>query len=96
MKTISVESLSDASNYAVIKLPERSFPALLIQGDSLKILVDLAEDIKKMVQDAKNDDLKAAADGDVADVEVAFGPLRKSLLSSENVSLPYPTLQKAF
>ncbi|WP_432121344.1 DUF6959 family protein [Streptomyces sp. S1] len=44
MKRIEAELFTDGTNDAVLRLPNRHFPGLLIQGDTLSILQnDLAE-----------------------------------------------------
>ncbi|MGJ7416705.1 hypothetical protein AB9128_12750 [Streptomyces cinereoruber] len=44
MERIEAELLTDGTNDAVLRLPNRNFPGLLIQGDTLGILQnDLAE-----------------------------------------------------
>ena len=35
--------LTEATNYAVVQLPGRKFPGVVVQGDSLKSLVSLLE-----------------------------------------------------
>lgn len=45
MKKIEVELFSDQGNGAVLRLPERRFPGLLLQGDSLRNLVEMAESV---------------------------------------------------
>ena len=47
MKRIELEILSDTVNSPVLLVPGRKFPGVVIQGDSLKILLDLADDIEK-------------------------------------------------
>jgi hypothetical protein len=54
MTKIEVESLSTAVNAAVIRLPGRKSPAIVIQGDSLKILVDLASEIGRLSDGSDN------------------------------------------
>jgi hypothetical protein len=39
VKTIEVEALTDLHNFAVVRLPDRRSPGVLVQGDSLSILV---------------------------------------------------------
>jgi hypothetical protein len=39
VKTIEVEALTDEHNFAVVRLPYRRFPGVVVQGDSLSILV---------------------------------------------------------
>ena len=43
MKKIEVEIYTDQGNNAVLRLPARRYPGLLIQGDSLRNLTETAE-----------------------------------------------------
>lgn len=45
MRLEQVEIYSDASNMAVMRHPGRRFPGMLIQGDSLYNLCQMAEDL---------------------------------------------------
>jgi hypothetical protein len=45
MRTESVEILSDKTNAAVMRHPDREFPGVLIQGDSLSALCGQADRI---------------------------------------------------
>jgi len=38
MERVEVELLTDGSNNAVVRMPGRSFPGVLIQGDSLSVI----------------------------------------------------------
>jgi hypothetical protein len=49
--TETVGILSRQTNSWVIQLPGRSFPAVAVQGDSLKILYDLVEELSDFVQE---------------------------------------------
>jgi predicted RNase H-like HicB family nuclease len=40
MQSIAMELLTDQSNWAVVRLPARRFPGVVVQGDSLSILCD--------------------------------------------------------
>ena len=46
IETKPIEVLSEASNLAVVRMPGRKFPGVVIQGDSLSILVSAAEIIR--------------------------------------------------
>lgn len=94
MKTITVESLSDASNFAVIRLPERKHPALLIQGDSLRILLDLAQDIQRMVQNSTDEELRSTVD-ELTEQLSARVEHYEQVLASEHLDLPYPPFKRA-
>lgn len=50
MKRVEVEIYSDASNLAVMRHPGRRLPGSLIQGDSLLILVQEAEELCAVVR----------------------------------------------
>lgn len=43
MEVIQVEQYSDAVNAVILRTPGRSFPGMVIQGDSLRILLRKAE-----------------------------------------------------
>ena len=47
MREETVEIYSDASNYAIMRHPGRNYPGTLIQGDSLSILCNLADDARQ-------------------------------------------------
>jgi len=93
MTKITVESLSDASNYAVIRLPERRFPALLIQGDSLKVMADLAREIQQMVKSAPDDELRAAAEELWEQLSSRVAHYEQTL-SKEQLPLPYSSVKQ--
>jgi DNA-binding GntR family transcriptional regulator len=88
MKTELVEIYSDASNLAVIRHPNRRFPGVLIQGDSLFILVEEAKEILQAVRSIRNEDL-------VTVVEEHLDKLKKRLdhyeevLAKNGIELPY-------
>jgi hypothetical protein len=44
MRTANVEILSDASNASVIRHPDRKFPGVLVQGDTLYSLCVAADE----------------------------------------------------
>lgn len=94
MKTISVDSLSDASNYAVIRLLERKYPALLIQGDSLKILLDLARDIQQRVKNSSDMELHSMAD-ELAEQLSSRLEHYERVLTKEHMDLPYAPFKRA-
>ena len=50
------ELLSNATNAVVARQKDRNFPGLLIQGDTLKILLD---DIEELREEAASGDLEA-------------------------------------
>lgn len=57
MRRIEVEILSDAINNAVVKLPYRQFPAVLVPGDSLEIMYGLAEELRMLCEDQGTEEM---------------------------------------
>jgi hypothetical protein len=47
---------SEDSNYGVVRMPGRNYPGAVIQGDSLKILWDLARQVAEYVRVGQTDD----------------------------------------
>jgi len=60
MNKIEVELFSDQRNGAILRLPMRRFPGLLLQGDSLKNLADMADRVNVLSADG-SDELKEEA-----------------------------------
>ncbi|QQP95622.1 DUF6959 family protein [Lysobacter enzymogenes] len=56
---MQAELLSPPSNYAVVQLPHRNYPGVVVQGDSLNTLCRDVADLKRLLE-AK--DLEALAD----------------------------------
>lgn len=50
MRRETVDVYADDSNYAVVSTPGRKYPGCVIQGDSLRILLGLAQDLVQHVQ----------------------------------------------
>jgi hypothetical protein len=59
MTVVQVEMLADSSNSAVLRLPGRKHPGVLVQGDSLSVLAGLAGEANEAI--AKNDYSEAAS-----------------------------------
>ncbi len=57
MKKIEVELLTAGGNNAIIKMPNRKYPAAAVQGDTLKNMLDCVVDIKNMSLETKKEDL---------------------------------------
>lgn len=83
-----IEVLDEASNAVVARHVDREFPGILLQGDTLKILLDDLVELREEV-DAK--DFEAV--GDIADslkeqLEVLLAHYEK-VLTQNGMSLPY-------
>ena len=88
MKQILVEAYSVASNFAIVKLPQRQFPGMVIQGDSLAILVARADAIRSLA-------LKIGDESLIAEAKELFEDLRERqtfyerILGENGIGLPY-------
>jgi hypothetical protein len=49
MRTVNIEIFSDATNAAVIRHPDRQFPGVLVQGDSLSSLCGDADELCELL-----------------------------------------------
>jgi len=83
---IVVTVFSDAINAAVLKLPSRRFPGLLLQGDTLKSLYDLAVEASK--SEKSGELIEEIADR----IEALCSHYERSLRFF-NHELPYPESQ---
>jgi hypothetical protein len=70
-------------NYAVVQLPERSFPGVVVQGDSLNNLIGLLEEAR--ISTAEKDDLIL----EVLDILKGAQSGYESACADEGISLPY-------
>ena len=88
MTKCEVEVLSNAVNAVVLRLPERRFPGIVIQGDSLKILADSAREVAMLSQDAGNQAIDEAI-AEVVRTLDAYLRVYETALANENCELPY-------
>lgn len=89
MKTIETKVLSDAVNCPIIQIPGRRFPGVVIQGDSLKNLCSLSEEIVRLTQDTASDELHDTA-SELMDLLLGYVSKYESTLRDCNINLPYP------
>jgi hypothetical protein len=88
MRRIEVEVLTEAVNAAVVRLPGRSFPAAVVPGDSLAILVGLARSVRDRVRNAGDGELVGAA-SELHDLLAARLRAYESALEAHGVPLPH-------
>jgi hypothetical protein len=62
MNLLTVECFTEQGNNAVIRMPNRKYPGVLIQGDTLKNLLDMAESLLVLSADGGKE-LKDEAEG---------------------------------
>lgn len=48
MKTLVVQCYMDEGNNAILRLPSRNFPGVLVQGDTLRNIVQTAKDVSRL------------------------------------------------
>ncbi|MER5887488.1 hypothetical protein ABT160_27045 [Streptomyces sp. NPDC001941] len=88
MERIEAELFTDAGNNAVVRLPGRNFPGVLVQGDSLSIIrADVAE-IVDLAARGEVDEAHEAAEFLLGDLD---GLLERyaTALHAHAIPLPY-------
>ena len=88
MERKEIEVFSEASNFAIVRMPGREFPGCVIQGDSLSILHTLAITIRGRVAAWGDEDLAGDA---VELVELLESRLThyERVLAEHGIGLPY-------
>jgi hypothetical protein len=85
---LEVERLSSEPNAAVIRLPGRKFPGIVIQGDSLKILVDCVEDVSGLAERSGNLELQKSIT-ELRTLLKSYMKVYEEALRGSGQSLPY-------
>lgn len=84
----SAKILEVGANGAVVQLPERKFPGIVIQGDSLSILVSNVSELRENI--AKKDEAEIAASLDMLERHLKERlEFYESVLVRQGVPLPY-------
>ncbi len=88
MKLVEMELYTAQTNYAVVRLPERRYPGVVVQGDSLASLVsDLS---KTLARASKTGDEELTEI--LEDLLIRFDEVKRDYelaLKSHHISLPY-------
>ena len=87
-KQVSVEVLSDAINYVVLRTPGRNFPGMVIQGDGLARLYRRASDVCRLAKGTGDEDLAADADDLCRELGERLAFYEK-VLEANAIELPY-------
>jgi hypothetical protein len=88
VETIEVEALTEQHNYAVIRLPERRFPGVVVQGDSLSILV---ADLRRALDHLRTGNIDDGV-GEVASALASLEDVQQSYedaLAAHSIRLAY-------
>jgi hypothetical protein len=83
-----IEVYSDPSNFAVVRMPGRSFPGCVVQGDSLHILSQLANRVCELARTAGSEELVDEAN-DLAEQLAGRLAHYESVLKAHGLALPY-------
>lgn len=84
-----VELLSQPTNYAVVHLPGRSFPGVVVQGDSLHEIVKDLGVMARLLNSGNLEDLAMeieAMQTQLSDVLANY----EQVCSARGIELPYP------
>lgn len=83
-----VELLSRPVNYAVVQLPERKFPGVVVQGDTLNSLVKRLERMSGLLAAEEIEELTAEIE---SMREELFGAIThyESICAARRIALPY-------
>jgi hypothetical protein len=88
MEKIEIEVYTQASNLAIVRMPGRQFPSVVVQGDSLNILYGLAVSILNRAEVTSDTEL---IDEAKELTQLLAGRLQfyESTLQKHGISLPY-------
>jgi hypothetical protein len=88
MKKIKVDILSNEINSVVLQLPDRKYPGVVIQGDSLSIIYGLVEDISNNINLDQNHEVTELID-ELKDLLGNYVNIYEETLKINNIDLPY-------
>ncbi len=88
MEKIEVEVYSNATNSAIVRMPERQFPGIVIQGDSLSALLALAEDIANLSTKTSDKELVASTRELVNNLDTYLKNYEQAL-AKHGIPIPY-------
>ena len=84
----TAELWSHPGNFAIIQLPERAYPGVVVQGDTLNALIDQIQTMRALLQ---ANDLQALAE-EIEDLQEQLSSARvhyEQVCSGRGVGLPY-------
>ena len=88
MRIATVEIYSDATNAAIIRHPDRKFPGVLVQGDTLRNLACAASALSKSAAELLTEDESLEAQ-DLAEHLASLVEHYKSVLEKHQIPLPF-------
>jgi hypothetical protein len=84
----SAELLSRAMNYAVVQLPGRKFPGVVVQGDSLRSLVGRLHALRLLAESHDDEELSIGL-ADVHDILLQASLHYERVCQERGIALPY-------
>ena len=90
--TKTLELLSDPINFAVVQLPERNYPGVVIQGDTLNGLVRRLDEMRSLAKSNQPEDVEDMA----AEIQMLWEQLSaardhyEATCTERGIELPYP------
>jgi hypothetical protein len=89
MKQIQIDVLSETVNCPVVQMPGRRFPGVVLQGDSLRSVLDSVEEVRQLCSSVRNAELSAAVD--LLQEKVAtYVAIYEQTMADAGRDLPYP------
>jgi len=89
MKQIQIDVLSEGVNCPVVQMPGRKFAGVVLQGDSLRILLDSAEEVQQLCGSLGNADLSAAV-ASLREKLAGYVVSYEQAVTEAGRDLPYP------
>jgi hypothetical protein len=88
MKRVEIEMFSEATNCPVVRVPHRRFPGVVLQGDSLRNLFGMAEEVCKLAVGVPNPGLSDAAE-ELRDTLAEYVTAYEQTMRANGLELPY-------
>ncbi|MFF8532345.1 hypothetical protein ACN6K9_008194 [Streptomyces sp. SAS_267] len=88
MESIEVELLTGGGNDAVVRMPGRRFPGVLVQGDSLHVLRSDVSDVVEACERGDLDEARESAGLLLADLDALLARY-EAALSEHGIPRPY-------
>ena len=88
MTVVLMELLTDQGNNAVVRLPDRNYPGVVIQGDTLNNLAGMALDAIDALGSGNADEAKALVN-ELAEHLDAARTRYEAALEENGITLPY-------
>jgi hypothetical protein len=88
MEPVEAELFTPGGNGAILRLPGRRFPGVLVQGDSLSILLSMAEAVETLLEEGRTPEA-AEEVGDLADSLAEMLRRYEAALKDHGIERPY-------